>query len=178
MIIIILTKLSKQSSKLKEHNHAGDIIDHCIMFLPLLHSYLHKFITGTLWIIREIIRDGHSYSLFISNKLPEAIGTQNYKFVFGRNKLMLSDFCASYISKLILPGSLETPQECATRSPIERLMARPGELSYFMYTRCGPTDLTAPEKGSRSMCYATRPPDFSILILSSASSGLWSLLKG
>lgn len=57
-------------------------------------------------------------------------------------------------------------------------MARPGELSYFMYTRCGPTDLTAPEKGSRSMCYATRPPDFSILILSSASSGLWSLLKG
>ena len=108
MIIIILTKLSKQSSKLKEHNHAGDIIDHCIMFLPLLDSYLHKFVTGTLWVIREIIRDGHSYSLFIGDELPEAVGPQYYKFVFGRNKLMLSDFCAKlyiYINLTWIAGN-------------------------------------------------------------------------
>mmetsp|Transcript_1031 Transcript_1031/g.2153 ORF Transcript_1031/g.2153 Transcript_1031/m.2153 type:complete len:298 (+) Transcript_1031:698-1591(+) len=62
--------------------------------------------------------------------------------------------CCSDLSQIATDGMEVTPTECATSSPIDRDMARPGESSLASHTRCGP--MSSPNPIERRW---TRPPD-------------------
>ncbi len=69
-----------------------------------------------------------------------------------------------------LPGSAMTPTDCATKSPIERLMASPGTSSFSSHTLLGP--MSSPVEWSLNA--SILPPRSKMRCPSSLSQGLWS----
>ena len=72
----------------------------------------------------------------------------------------------------VMSGSQLHPTEWATVSPIERDIARPGELMFLTHILWGPENLPL-----QSWACNTLPPLFWTLVFSLGLSGLWSVVS-
>ena len=75
----------------------------------------------------------------------------------------------------LISGVAVSPIDYARRSPIERVMARPGTGGFLPGTQIRRGPMGCP---SSSLKVSTTPPAFSITSLSAWTSGFWSVLSG
>ena len=163
------------SFNFEENRYACNIIDNCVVFFPFLSSCSDDGISGLLRAVLYVVRPYNSGNCFIWEEFPDSVTGDNDEFVrlfqvelLDLYKKLLIQTTLKLI-RMFLPGSQETPTECARPSPRLLLMANPGVSSCAIHTLCGPRYCPwGPIIGS------TLPFIFSILACSFGMSGLWS----